>query len=98
MSLVGAATSDNEACCHERGDRPRFLNISEHDSPSKAEYVLDRIESRFIGLSEFPERGVYPEELMNQGFEITVRFFQTLSFFNKSISGYSFFTQSGQTL
>ena len=44
-----------------------YTYISEHDAPSKAEYVLDRIESKFISLSEFPERGVYPKELINLG-------------------------------
>lgn len=44
-----------------------YTYISKHDSPSKAEYVLDQIEGKFISLSEFPERGVYPKELINLG-------------------------------
>ena len=44
-----------------------YTYISEHDSPLKAEYVLDQIESKFNSLSEFPERGVYPKELINLG-------------------------------
>lgn len=41
--------------------------ISEHDSPSKAEYVLDQIEKKFTSLSELPERGGYPKELQSIG-------------------------------
>ena len=41
--------------------------IAEHDSPRKADYVLDQIEKTFSTLSEFPERGVYPKELLKLG-------------------------------
>jgi len=41
--------------------------ISENDSPRNAEYVLKRIEKSFTTLSEFPERGVYPKELLKLG-------------------------------
>ena len=41
--------------------------IALHDSPAKADYVLDRIEEVFSSLSEFPERGVYPKELLAIG-------------------------------
>ena len=41
--------------------------IAVHDSPRKADYVLERIEKVFTTLSEFPERGVYPEELLKLG-------------------------------
>jgi toxin ParE1/3/4 len=44
-----------------------YTYISEHDSPRKAEHVLDRIEKKFISLSELPERGVYPKELVSLG-------------------------------
>jgi toxin ParE1/3/4 len=44
-----------------------YTYLSEYDSPSKAEYVLDQIENKFISLSEFPERGAYPKELINLG-------------------------------
>jgi toxin ParE1/3/4 len=44
-----------------------YSYISEHDSPQKAEYVLDQIESKFVSLSEMPERGVYPKELSDLG-------------------------------
>jgi toxin ParE1/3/4 len=41
--------------------------VAKHDAPSKADYVLDRIESVIEGLSVFPERGVYPKELLTGG-------------------------------
>ncbi len=44
-----------------------YTYISKHDSPQKAEYVLDRIEEKFVSLSELPERGVYPKELLSLG-------------------------------
>ena len=53
-------------------DAARDLNelydyIAVHDSPRKADYVLERIEKTFSTLSEFPERGVYPKELLRLG-------------------------------
>ena len=41
--------------------------IAEHDSPRKADNVLNQIEKAFYTLSEFPERGVYPKELLKLG-------------------------------
>lgn len=41
--------------------------ISEHDSVNNAEHVLDEIEKKFVSLSELPERGVYPKELIALG-------------------------------
>jgi toxin ParE1/3/4 len=41
--------------------------IALHDAPRKANYVLDQIEKVFSKLSEFPERGAYPKELMMLG-------------------------------
>ena len=41
--------------------------ISVNDSPRKANYVLKQIEKTFSMLSEFPERGVYPKELLKLG-------------------------------
>lgn len=38
-----------------------------NDSPRKADYVLKQIEKTFSRLSESPERGVYPEELLKLG-------------------------------
>jgi len=37
--------------------------IALHDAPQKADHVLEQIEKVFSGLSEFPDRGVYPREL-----------------------------------
>jgi len=53
-------------------DAARDLNelydyIAVHDSPRKTDYVLERIEKTFSTLSEFPERGVYPKELLKLG-------------------------------
>jgi toxin ParE1/3/4 len=41
--------------------------ISANDSPRRANYVLKKIEKSFSTLSEFPERGVYPKELLKLG-------------------------------
>jgi toxin ParE1/3/4 len=41
--------------------------IAEHDAPSKADYVLDRIERVMETLATFPERGSFPKELLALG-------------------------------
>ena len=41
--------------------------ISLHDVPENADYVLAQIENAFSSLSESPDRGVYPKELLNLG-------------------------------
>jgi toxin ParE1/3/4 len=41
--------------------------IETHDAPEKADYVLDKIEEAFSGLSENPARGAYPKELLAVG-------------------------------
>ena len=41
--------------------------ISRQDAPGSAEYVLERIEQAFQGLSALPERGSYPRELLELG-------------------------------
>ena len=41
--------------------------IESHDAPEKADYVLDKIEEAFSSLSENPERGAYPNELLALG-------------------------------
>ena len=41
--------------------------IAVHDAPEKADYVLEQIEKAFSSLSEFPERGAYPKELLALG-------------------------------
>jgi len=53
-------------------DAARDLNelydyIALHDSPRKADHVLKEIEKSFSTLSEFPGRGVCPEELLSLG-------------------------------
>lgn len=42
-----------------------YLTI--HDSKGRADYVLEKIEQSFKSLSEFPERGSYPKELLAIG-------------------------------
>ena len=37
--------------------------ITTHDSPERADYVLDRIAETFKKLSKLPERGRHPKEL-----------------------------------
>ena len=41
--------------------------IATHDSPERADYVLDRISEVFQELAELPERGTYPKELSALG-------------------------------
>jgi len=41
--------------------------ITEHDSSAAAENVLGKIEEAIATLSEFPERGTYPQELSSLG-------------------------------
>jgi len=41
--------------------------IEWHDVPGKADYVLDQIEKAISTLSENPERGAYPKELLAIG-------------------------------
>jgi toxin ParE1/3/4 len=40
-----------------------YMYIYEHDSPERADYVLDKIENAFTSLAELPDRGTYPREL-----------------------------------
>jgi toxin ParE1/3/4 len=41
--------------------------IATHDSPERADYVLDRISEAFQKLTELPERGTHPKELSALG-------------------------------
>ena len=41
--------------------------ISAHDSPERADYVIERISEVFQKLTELPERGTYPKELSALG-------------------------------
>ena len=44
-----------------------YQYIVQHDAPGKAEHVLTSIEKTFSSLSESPERGAYPKELLALG-------------------------------
>ena len=44
-----------------------YQYIVRHDAPGKAEHVLTGIEKIFGSLTEAPERGVYPKELLVLG-------------------------------
>ncbi len=44
-----------------------YRYIAVHDSPGKAERVLANIEKVFGSLSESPDRGVHPKELLALG-------------------------------
>ena len=49
-------------------DLEELYNYMEsHDATVKADYVLDQIEKVFQSLSEDPERGVHPKELLAVG-------------------------------
>ena len=41
--------------------------VALYDAPQKADYVLEQIEKAFSRLSESPERGAYPKELLSMG-------------------------------
>jgi len=41
--------------------------IATHDSPERADYVIDSISEIFQKLTELPERGTYPKELSALG-------------------------------
>lgn len=41
--------------------------IAEHDDPSRASHVLDRIEAVMETLATFPDRGSHPKELLTLG-------------------------------
>jgi len=62
MPLAVFLTSDAARDLSELYD---YIDI--HDSPRKADYVLEQIEKTFSSLSEYPERGVYPKELLKLG-------------------------------
>jgi len=44
-----------------------YSYITEHDSPSNADYVLDRLMEASESLATFPELGTYPQELLALG-------------------------------
>lgn len=41
--------------------------IAEHDSPERADHVLQRIADAVDGLAHFPDRGSFPKELLAVG-------------------------------
>lgn len=41
--------------------------IASHDAQGKADHVLEQIEKTFSSLSDNPERGAYPKELLTIG-------------------------------
>ena len=58
VQLTDDATRDLEEICDY---------IDRHDEPGRADYVLEQIEKAFSSLSEYPERGNYPAELLDIG-------------------------------
>lgn len=44
-----------------------YRYIAAYDAPQKADHVLEQIEKAFSRLSESPERGAYPKELLSLG-------------------------------
>lgn len=44
-----------------------YDHIARHDTAENADYVLEMIEKAFSSLSESPERGAYPKELLALG-------------------------------
>ena len=62
MSFKVLVTSDAASDLDEL-----YQYIAIHDVPGKADYVLSNIEKIFGSLSETPERGVYPKELIALG-------------------------------
>ena len=62
MSYEVALTRDAE---HDLEDIYRY--IAEHDSPSSADHVLDRLLQATEALRTFPDRGSCPKELRSLG-------------------------------
>jgi toxin ParE1/3/4 len=50
---------------HDLADLYQYIAL--HDAPGKAEHVLTNIEKIFSSLSEYPERGAWPKELLALG-------------------------------
>jgi len=62
--MVFAVLLTNDAACDLE---EIYGHIALQDSPQKADYVLEQIEKAFSSLSKFPDRGVYPKELLALG-------------------------------
>ncbi len=58
VQLTDDATRDLEETCDY---------IDRHDAPGRVDSVPERIESAFNSLSEYPQRGSYPKELLDIG-------------------------------
>ena len=58
VEVTGDAAHDLEEMCDY---------IDRHDSPARANHVLERIEKAFQSLSDHPQRGSDPMELLNIG-------------------------------
>lgn len=56
--LTDDAANDLEALCEY---------IDQYDSPGKTAHVLDQLEKAFSRLSDNPQRGAYPKELLALG-------------------------------
>jgi len=56
-----------------------YDHIALHDSAQKADSILEQIEKAFDSLSQFPERGVYPKELLALGIREYERSFSNLT-------------------
>ena len=77
VQLTDGAAGDFEEICN---------TIERQDSPARANQVLDRIEEAFQGLSERPQRGRYPRELLDMGFrDYREVFFKPYSIFYRVI-------------
>jgi toxin ParE1/3/4 len=62
MTFLVFLTDDASRDLEELYDYIKF-----HDTPGKADYVLDQIEKAFSSLSENSKRGAYPKELLAVG-------------------------------
>ena len=62
MSFLVQLTKDAARDLEEIGDY-----IDWHDAPGRADHVLEQIEKAFHSLSEHPQRGTSPKELLDIG-------------------------------
>lgn len=62
MSFVVLLTDD---AARDLGELYDYVAL--HDAPGKADHVIGQIEKVFSSLSELPERGAYPKELLALG-------------------------------
>ena len=72
MNSFTVHLTDDAACDLEE----IFDYIDRHDLPGRADYVLEQIEKAFGRLSDYPERGNYPRELLDVG----IREYREISF------------------